>query len=65
MSPPAGALFVLSMFDKMWHPDVTEAEALDMMLKGIDEVKERLVVAPAHYVIKVVDKAGIRTVKTI
>ena len=56
---------MLSMFDKMWHPDVTEAEALDMMLKGIDEVKERLVVAPAHYVIKVVDKAGIRTVKTI
>lgn len=60
-----GALFVLSMFDKMWRPDVTEAEALDMMLKGIDEVKQRLVVAPSHYVIKVIDKNGIRTVLTI
>jgi|LauGreDrversion2_5_1035112.scaffolds.fasta_scaffold40809_2 20S proteasome subunit beta 4 len=53
------------MFDKMWRPDVTEAEALDMMLKGIDEVKQRLVVAPAHYNIKVIDKNGIRTVLTI
>lgn len=34
---------MLSMFDKLWHPDVTEAEALDMHLKGIEEVKQRLV----------------------
>jgi 20S proteasome subunit beta 4 len=53
------------MFDKMWHPNVTEAEALDMMLKGIEEVKQRLVVAPAHYIIKVIDKSGIRTVHTV
>ncbi len=53
------------MFDKMWRPDISEAEALDMMLKGIDEVKQRLVVAPSHFVIKVVDKAGIRTVQSI
>ena len=33
--------------------------------QGIDEVKQRLVVAPAHYVIKVVDKNGIRTVLTL
>lgn len=40
---PAGSFFVLSMFDKLWHPDLTQAEALDMMLKGIEEVKMRLV----------------------
>lgn len=39
----SGSYFVLSMFDKLWHPDVTEAEALDMHLKGIEEVKQRLV----------------------
>eukprot|EP00983_Pelagomonas_calceolata_P032073 1006887-Pelagomonas_calceolata.AAC.9 len=25
------AMFVLSLFDKMWRPDITQAEALDMM----------------------------------
>lgn len=63
--PTAGSYFTLSMFDRMWHPDLTEPEALDMMEKGIEEVKKRLVVAPAHYIIKVVDKDGIRTVKVV
>jgi hypothetical protein len=25
---------VLSLFDKLWHPDLTEAEALELMKKG-------------------------------
>jgi 20S proteasome subunit beta 4 len=33
--------------------------------QGIAEVKERLVVAPPSYVIKVVDKNGIREVKRV
>lgn len=32
---------------------------------GIAEVKKRLVVAPAHYVMKVVDKNGVREVKKV
>lgn len=60
-----GSNFVLSLFDKLWHPDLTEAEAVDMMEQGIAEVKRRLVVAPAHYIIKVIDKNGIRTVKVV
>lgn len=56
-----GSMFVLSMFDKMWHEDLTEAEALEMMKKGIEEVKARLVVAPPKYIIKVIDKDGTRT----
>ena len=31
-------MFVLSLFDKLWHPNLTEAEAVDMMEKGIAEV---------------------------
>lgn len=62
---PAGSYFVLSMFDKMWHPNLTQAEALVMMEKGIEEVKRRLVVAPPHYIIKVVDKDGIKVVANI
>ncbi len=62
---PAGSYFTLSLFDKLWHPDLSQEEALVMMEKGIEEVKKRLVVAPAHYIIKVVDKEGIRTVKLV
>ena len=28
------------MFDRLWHKDLTEEEALALMLKGIDEVSE-------------------------
>ncbi len=62
---PAGSYFSLSLFDKMWHPNLTEAEALVMMHKAIAEVKRRLVVAPPHFIIKVVDRDGVRTVKVV
>jgi len=54
-----GSYFVLSMFDRLWHPDLGREEALEMMKKGIAEVKKRLVVAPPKYAIKVVDRDGI------
>lgn len=49
----------------MWHPGLSEDEAVAMMEAGIAEVKKRLVVAPPHYVIKVVDKNGVREVKHV
>jgi 20S proteasome alpha/beta subunit len=30
---PAGSYFVLSLCDRLWHPDMTEAEALELMEK--------------------------------
>lgn len=57
-----GSYFTLSLFDKLWHPDLTEAEALSMMEKGIEEVRRRLVVAAPKFLVKVVDKDGVRTV---
>eukprot|EP01023_Acetabularia_acetabulum_P045534 TRINITY_DN4620_c0_g1_i1.p2 TRINITY_DN4620_c0_g1~~TRINITY_DN4620_c0_g1_i1.p2 ORF type:complete len:193 (+),score=31.86 TRINITY_DN4620_c0_g1_i1:144-722(+) len=57
-----GSYFVLSLFDKLWHPDLTEAEAIELMKKGIEEVKKRLVIAHPGYVIKIVNKDGIKTV---
>ena len=62
---PTGSFFSLSIFDQMWHPELSQEEALAMMEAGIDEVRRRLVVAPPHYIIKVVDREGIRTVKVI
>lgn len=60
-----GSYFTLSLFDKMWHPDLSQDEAVKMMEAGIEEVKKRLVVAPPHFLIKVIDKDGIHTVKTV
>ena len=61
----AGSYFVLSMFDRLWRKDMTEEEALELMEKGVEEVKRRLVIAPPSFIVKVIDKAGIRTVKTL
>lgn len=63
--PLPGSYFALSLFDKMWHPDLSQDEAVAMMEAGIAEVKKRLVVAPPHYVMKVVDKDGVRKVKVV
>ncbi|CAK0737495.1 hypothetical protein CVIRNUC_000922 [Coccomyxa viridis] len=60
-----GSYFVLSMLDRLWHPDLTQEEAVELMEKGIEEVRRRLVVAPPSFVIKVVNKDGIRTLKEI
>jgi len=60
-----GSYFVLSMLDRLWRPKLTVPEALEMMEKGVAEVLKRLVVAPPAYVIKIVDREGIRVLKTI
>jgi len=60
-----GSYFVLSMLDRLWRPKLSVAEALEMMEKGVAEVLKRLVVAPPAYVIKIVDRDGIRVLKTI
>lgn len=49
----AGSYFVLAMLDKLWHQSLTEEEALQLHIKGVDEVKKRLVVAPPDFIIKV------------
>ncbi|KAK9869037.1 hypothetical protein WJX84_005186 [Apatococcus fuscideae] len=55
-----GSYFVLSMFDKLWHKEVSQEEAFEMMKKGVAEVKARLVVAPSAFIVKVIDKDGTR-----
>lgn len=94
---------MLSLFDRLWHKDITEDEAVRLMELGIEEVcafltatgmpalgcrralllaspfclphwlspllgkqvQKRLVIAQPSHIIKVVDKSGIRTVKTV
>lgn len=37
----AGSYFVLSMLDRLWRPDLTEEEAVQLMEKGIEEVSHK------------------------
>ncbi|GJN23654.1 hypothetical protein PR202_gb11320 [Eleusine coracana subsp. coracana] len=53
-----GSYFCLSLMDKLYHPDMTVEEAVDLVDKCIKEIRLRLVVAPQNFVIKVVDKDG-------
>lgn len=36
----AGQNFVLSLFDRLWHKDLTEEEAVRLMELGIEEVED-------------------------
>lgn len=54
-----GSNFCLSIFDKMWHPELGKDEALEMMRKGVAEVRKRLLVAPQSFQVKVVTADGI------
>jgi 20S proteasome subunit beta 4 len=55
-----GSYFALPLFEKLWHPELTQEEAFDMMKKGVAEVRKRLVVAPASFQVKVVTAEGIK-----
>ena len=55
-----GGSFVVSHFDKAWHPGMGVEEATRLCDAAIAEVRSRLVVAPPSYVIKIVDKDGAR-----
>lgn len=57
-------MFANSVLDRYWRVDLSIEDAVGVMKKAVDEVKARLVVAPPAYIIKVVDKDGVRTVAT-
>ena len=44
-------------------PEATLEEGLATLKRCIDEVAKRLVVAPGKYIVKVVDKDGVREVE--
>jgi 20S proteasome subunit beta 4 len=54
-----GSYFALSLFDKLWHPNLTQDEAFEMMKKGVSEVRKRLVVAPERFQVQVVSERGV------
>ena len=57
------ANFILSVFDRDWRPDMTEAEGMDVIKKCIHELHTRFLISQPNFVVKIVDQAGTRVVK--
>ena len=55
--------FILSVFDREWRPDMTIEDGLDVIRKCIHELSTRFLISQPNFVIKVVDKDGIRVVQ--
>ena len=56
------AYFVLSVFDKWYKPDMTFEEGKELMAKALQQIKQRFLIQPHGFIVKVVDKDGIRRI---
>jgi len=55
--------FCLSIMDREWKQGMSEQEALDIIEKCIKELQIRFLLNQTNFIVKVVDKEGIRIVK--
>lgn len=58
-----GSYFTLSILDRYWTADLSEADALDILAKCLAELKTRFAMAVPNLCVKVVDKNGIHKVE--
>lgn len=56
------AYFCSGLLDRYWTPEITLDEALKLIKKCITELKVRFVLKLSEYIIKVVDKDGVRVI---
>ena len=56
------ASFVLSIFDREWKEGLTEAEGIDLVKKCIAELQIRFLIHMPKFLVKIVDKNGIRVI---
>jgi len=57
-----GAFFVWGLLDKYYHADITQDDALSVMKMCIEEIQTRLLMNSPNFIVKVVDKDGVRLV---
>jgi len=55
--------FCLSIMDKDWKDGLTQDEAVEIVEKCIKELQVRFLLSQTNFLIKVVDKDGVRTLK--
>jgi 20S proteasome subunit beta 4 len=58
-----GAFYVLSILDRYHRPDISLDEAKVLIKKCIEELKSRFIINLTGFMIKVVDKDGIREIE--
>ncbi|KAK8803597.1 hypothetical protein WA158_001291 [Blastocystis sp. Blastoise] len=54
------AYFLMSIFDRFWHEDMTLEEGYDLLNKITTEIKSRFLVNLPHYTVKILTKEGIQ-----
>jgi 20S proteasome subunit beta 4 len=52
--------FLLGLLDRVYKPDMTEEEALEVIQQCIHQLQTRLVLSQNKFTIKIVDRNGIR-----
>ena len=52
--------FVLSILDREWKAGLTEAQGVEIVQKCIDELQVRYLIHMPKFLIKIVDKDGVR-----
>ncbi|XP_029179764.2 proteasome subunit beta type-2-like [Acropora millepora] len=57
-----GSFFSLSIMDRYYKPDLSRAEARELLQKCIDEVQRRFLVRLPDFFVRIVDKDGIHDV---
>lgn len=55
--------FTLSIMDRDWSEGMTEDSAVTLVEKCIQELKTRFLINQSNFIIKVIDKEGVRTLK--
>ncbi|XP_068150866.1 probable proteasome subunit beta type-2 [Drosophila tropicalis] len=60
-----GSIFCSSIYDRYWHPNITQEEAYDVFKKCVLEIQKRLVVNLKNFTVAVVDKDGVRNLEPI
>ncbi|KAL7530679.1 hypothetical protein ACHAWF_006476 [Thalassiosira exigua] len=55
--------FTLSIMDRDWDEGMTEDQAVKIVEKCIRELKMRFLINQSNFIIKVIDKEGVRTLK--
>ena len=58
-----GAYFALGLLDRYWHPEISETEAIELIHKCINEIRVRFLMDRNHFVIKLVNKDGVKVIQ--
>jgi 20S proteasome subunit beta 4 len=60
-----GSFFSLSVLDRYYKPDMTQAQAVELLQKCVDEIAGRFVVQLSPFKVKVIDAKGIRVLPSV